>query len=907
MDCPAEDLDELNEETFGSAEAGTTCAILFSSQTRFPVGDWEFEHERFAVSQGVVENKAPEADELPKFWEAPGDLSFLWQPDSFDGVDVEETIQKLVAEDDAFEDPAILDISKKVSVQKLYGYNLEKILDAPAYPTAPVNILGNARDIWSSNDLLNPSVRHGPSETTRQVSDSLSVLHILQQMGRSKASSVGSRYSHTNNTAATFENLRFLAEHSKPSQQAVPSRSPGAYVDAVPKPAHTQSFYDLPRKELALNSSVVPELLPNSAVGSQTSTEQPYDEVSQNNLLKGVPFQKTVAPPMRLNFPPGHFSHPRTFISDARYATFQRMTTGSQPNGSPTFPFHGGVNIFQDPRSLQHLPASGAVGLRAQPPFQISTRMQVLRQPPLRSMFFEHQLARPPPVLFAPQPGPRAAADSFEATPRLSNLSAQFGVRDAKFGIDLQSDEQFNPTSGSWMTQYESVGVLLSHLRPLMVSNPYVQDYYFAVRWLRRMNTNHTKQLLSGGAVPSTCPPVMQMPSPITFQNLIDPTTHYHDVTLTRKFVMPFALVHSLNRLPSPHSSVLFEPVDEHISATDEVSEPQSNSKSPPEHALSGHDSHDVCVSENVPDCHSSSRSISVRSVRRRRLLLARIERMFSLVLNLDEVDVSLARVIVDNEMRTRLLLYRQSLVERLTRELFQSTDYAFWFIQTQSPPPSLSVVSSEPSCCELLTIRKGVQLFSSVSKHIPLVCGINYCALCCLNKRTRLLLYRQSLVERLTRELFQSTDYAFWFIQTQSPPPSLSVVSSEPSCCELLTIRKGVQLFSSVSKHIPLSSLKLCLRELVLKFDDVFAAGTSFTKEYHTQLYPSLRYAIYQMTDMESFMLSCFPEATESLLSVDSVGPNIRAIITSQVSNVVLPCDMICLAISLFVLTHAI
>ncbi|KAF5394509.1 hypothetical protein PHET_11291 [Paragonimus heterotremus] len=604
MDCPVEDLDELNEETFGSAEDGTICAILFSSQMRFPLGDWEFEHERFAVSQGVVENKAPEADELPKFWEAPGDLSFLWQPDSFDvyknlledeakerGVDVEETIQKLVAEDDAFEDPAILDISKKVSVQKLYGYNLEKILDAPAYPTAPVNILGNARDIWSSNDVLNPSVRHGPSETNRQVSDSLSLLHILQQMGRSEAPSVGSRHFQINNTAATFENLRLLAEHSKPSQHAVLSRSPGACVDAVPKLAQTQSFYDPPYKELALSSSVVPARLSYSAMGSPTSAEQPYDQVSQSNHLKGVSFQKTIAPPMRLNFPPGHYLHPRTFISDARYATLQRMfmTTGSQPNGSPAFPFYGGVNIFQDPRFLQHLPAPGAAGLRAQPPYQMPTGMQFLRQPPIPSMFFDHRLTRPPPVLFASQPGSPAAAASFEATPRLPNLSAQFGVRDAKFGIDLQSDEQFDPTSGSWMTQYESVGVLLSHLRPLMVSNPYVQDYYFAVRWLRRMNTNHTKQLLSGGAPPFTCPPVMQMPSPVTFQNLIDPTTHYHDVTLTRKFVMPFALVHSLNRLPSPNGSVMFQPVDEHLLPTDEVSESQSNSKSPPEPALSGH------------------------------------------------------------------------------------------------------------------------------------------------------------------------------------------------------------------------------------------------------------------------------------------------------------------------------
>ncbi|KAA3679681.1 uncharacterized protein DEA37_0009419 [Paragonimus westermani] len=632
----SQDLDELNEETFGSAEAGTIYAICL-------------------------------------------------------GVDVEETIQKLVAEDDAFEDPAILDISKKVSAQKLYGYTLEKILDAPAYPTAPVSIFGNARDIWSSGDLPNSSVQHGPSETTHRVFDSLSLLHILQQMGRSKVPTVSSRHSQINSTAATLENVRFLTEHSELPQHAVSSRSHGVYADPVFKPAQTQSFNDPSRKEVALISSVNAERLPSPVRGSPTTPEQSYDKVSQSNQLKGVSFQKSVVPPVRLNFHPSQFSHPRTFTPDVRCATLQRMvlTTGSQPNGSPTFPFHGGVNIFQDHRSLQHLPAPAAAGLRAQPPFQIPTRMQFLHQPPIPPMFFDQRLARPPTVLFASQPGSRAAATSFETIPRLPNVSTQFGVKDAKFGVDLQSDEQFDPTSGSWMTQYESVGVLLSQLRPLMVSNPYVQDS-------------------DGGCV----------------------------------------------------------------------------------------------VAEDVLDSQPSNQSISVIAVRRRRLLLARIER----------------------------------------------------------------------------------------------VCSFTVVA------RTRLLLYRQSLVERLTRELFQSTDCAFWFIQTQSPPSSLGLASSESSCCELLTIRKGVQLFSSVSKYIPLALLKICLRELVLKFDDVFAAGTSFTKEYHTQLYPSLRHAIYQMTDMEAFMLSCFPEATESLLSVDSVGPNVKAIITSQVSNLVLLCDMIYSAISLFI-----
>lgn len=40
---------------------------------------------------------------------------------------------------------------------------------------------------------------------------------------------------------------------------------------------------------------------------------------------------------------------------------------------------------------------------------------------------------------------------------------------------EVSIDKESDPNSGSWMTDYEAIGVLLIQLRPLMVSNPYVQ------------------------------------------------------------------------------------------------------------------------------------------------------------------------------------------------------------------------------------------------------------------------------------------------------------------------------------------------------------------------------------------------------------------------------------------------
>lgn len=72
-------------------------------------------------------------------------------------VNVEETLQKLLFDDETFEDPAILDLSRKVTKHKLNDATLYQINDAPAYPNIPRNLLETSKDIWSSNTSRLPT------------------------------------------------------------------------------------------------------------------------------------------------------------------------------------------------------------------------------------------------------------------------------------------------------------------------------------------------------------------------------------------------------------------------------------------------------------------------------------------------------------------------------------------------------------------------------------------------------------------------------------------------------------------------------------------------------------------------------------------------------------------------------
>ncbi|CAH8636633.1 unnamed protein product [Schistosoma margrebowiei] len=177
MDDLEEDPDLLNEETFDCAE----------------IGDWENEHDQFVQNFHKVSEESPAADELPKFWNDTGGLSFLWQTDDLgcgvtvdDGgekvVDVEETLQKLVL-DETFEDPAILDISRKVSYQQLNEDSFQHLRNAPAYPTAPTDIFDRTRDIWSIDGSHEIGYGSGKTSTASDCNmKSKNVIDILRSL-----------------------------------------------------------------------------------------------------------------------------------------------------------------------------------------------------------------------------------------------------------------------------------------------------------------------------------------------------------------------------------------------------------------------------------------------------------------------------------------------------------------------------------------------------------------------------------------------------------------------------------------------------------------------------------------------------------------------------------------------------
>lgn len=97
-------------------------------------------------------------------------------------VDVEETLQKLVL-DETFEDPAILDISRKVSYQQLNEDSFRHLRNTPAYPTAPTDILDRSRDIWSIDGSYEVGYGSGKISTASDCNmKSKNVIDILRSL-----------------------------------------------------------------------------------------------------------------------------------------------------------------------------------------------------------------------------------------------------------------------------------------------------------------------------------------------------------------------------------------------------------------------------------------------------------------------------------------------------------------------------------------------------------------------------------------------------------------------------------------------------------------------------------------------------------------------------------------------------
>ncbi|THD19364.1 hypothetical protein D915_009971 [Fasciola hepatica] len=580
-----QEIDELNDETFGAAEDG----------------DWELEHERFALAQNNSEHAAPDADQLPKFWEASEDVSLLWQPDALDsyksffddegrerGVNVEETLQKLVSEDEAFEDPAILDISKKVPHHKLSGSALDKLLGAPAFPAAPVSLFSSSGDIWSSETIANrPSIRSQQKAPVQNAS--INLMDLIHQIAQTKGSSKVVESAVKSQTAEVLASHIPLPGVSEPHHVTLspsltmrtpfPPNKTRLDFDALANAASHLSQSDLKSVTGSGHQAATHTSAVNVPWLQRTELSSPHLTSSllqkQANLCLAtivhflLVFQRldptqllsmigTANPNSTASSTVGNYGQNNipVYLRASALHLLLMQTQKARISGRP-------LTSLPDPRYFQLMPppvvpavAQVPAPLLGPQPFmgsgQVNRAATVFQGSPSPNVPFpfpmqqsSNQRVLPPDSLpLRPLPDilsvPRANHQRFSA--------ARDGSVLGNFPNNQESvDEEFDPNKGSWMSDFESVGVLLMHLRPLMVSNPYVQDYYFAVCWLRRMTLARAKQIANGQITLSYPPPVMHMPSPVTLDHLSDPT-HYQHTAQHIRFVMPMAVLPRLNK-----------------------------------------------------------------------------------------------------------------------------------------------------------------------------------------------------------------------------------------------------------------------------------------------------------------------------------------------------------------------
>ncbi|VDP92316.1 unnamed protein product [Echinostoma caproni] len=116
---------------------------------------------------------------------------------------------------------------------------------------------------------------------------------------------------------------------------------------------------------------------------------------------------------------------------------------------------------------------------------------------------------------------------------------------------------------------------------------------------------------------------------------------------------------------------------------------------------------------------------------------------MYTLVLNLDEVDISLKRVMVQNDMRSRLTKHRLDLVQALLCELCSTSVQ----LAAGLPVNVINLISDASALAvpvlELFSVRKGIRLFGAVLHYLPspsvraltLVFISNYAKICAVSE----------------------------------------------------------------------------------------------------------------------------------------------------------------------------
>ncbi|CAI2733916.1 unnamed protein product [Schistosoma spindalis] len=724
MDDSEEDPDLLNEETFDCAE----------------IGDWENEHNQFVQNFHKVSEESPTADELPKFWNNPGGLSFLWQTDDIgcgvtadDGgekvVDVEETLQKLVL-DETFEDPAILDISRKVSYQQLNEDSFQHLRNAPAYPTAPTDIFDRTRDIWSIDGSYETGYGSGKTSTASDCNmKSKNVIDILRSFNVYPPPAVKTvSISPEASTESYFS--RKVASESQTREVGTElfskaSQSSGNLRNFIPVSQH--------------------KLYPNPVFSSGNRVCQ--SQAVQNSLSShnGIHANHLRANPFSLDILKGQF--PTDANVFPTLPAMQSVFNNIHPSKWDFSQIHGLALVRNQCILQQNPPVVSPVSSSQHNPLMSSSSVRGLMLPNVQPNNF------PLSSYFSRFPVQPTNVESKQSV-SLSSTIIPCSKQPTGFVASLEevsTDKESDPNCGGWMTDYEAIGVLLIQLRPLMVSNPYVQDYYFASQWLRRMNAIQSKHISKVKINTTTSPATVQLPIPIPLESLSDSNSPYQ-VTLKHKLVIPFRAV---NRHPSidqnidencdslekksvrsetptsESSNALGRPTRSNVHRPRVVAELSLASaiSSTAETTYPVIQIHNETLNTKVDDgdyISSLSESSNVKANRRRLLILAQIERMFSILLILDEVSLSLKRVVVQNDARSRLLDYQQELINQLISELFQSSSLAS---ETTSKEFFKSVVEnglfSLPD--SFFSIHKGMRLWCLTLHHLPTKIQINY------------------------------------------------------------------------------------------------------------------------------------------------------------------------------------
>nr|CDS25309.1 conserved hypothetical protein [Hymenolepis microstoma] len=700
------DLDELNDETFGDAE----------------IGDWEMEHEKF-VLEFDAEKLPPSPRDIPKIWETT-ELSKFWSAgdlevsQAYDSVlDVVESVEKLVTENE-LEDTLTSNVSKFDLLPKS-----DQVTPIP--PSAKLS------DTWSSplstcQPLIPTSNRFQSNNNNTVPSCDLDLLadRLRKDVSFNKQGISRDNFPQFGTNSLPWEQEKsnvFLKDFGPPLQQL------------KPQPLLSMPIA-IPEQLQNLLASQSPQFL-QSLMNLRAFQQGIQQNLQQNQQFRGG----LISPAPSQNFNPQQFSAPPPppLISGSFHS--------HSANSSSRFQ-------FAKPFPLNP---------------QFPPRPQVMQQHHFTSLPLQQQVAmfnrRPLPTL-PPAPSLPQANGGRLPPAKVAKLKEIF----AKRIEDVQQNPfYYDLHCGPWMTPQDQIVVLGYQLRSYNCSNTYVDDYYCTVKWLRAMTRLREARLADGIQAPQ---PYVFIQAPITASHLLSPD-HHHRIAMRSSFIVRLvplkkhqsgtATVLSLptaekpispaatkeenapelpkrpdsvastvmssasglyaNQLGRPTKSnvktqriiadlsvataIVDEVQKEHFRT--EAEEVASMLKDPSEKKVA------LTTESEETAAAMHQQNIEHRYVvsqRRRLSVLARIERLYTTVLSIDETNVSLARISVRNEESKHLMGHRLLLLKVLHRDLF-IFQKAQSEINEEKPDRHLAI--------EIFEAPKGIRVFPVILRYL--------------------------------------------------------------------------------------------------------------------------------------------------------------------------------------------